>query len=342
MDPQKKVASVRVARPVAWLALLVWLLLLSAAQCQADGGDDRRPTPELPTPAPVLIPPIEPGDGSDLVDQLLARGIIRVGIRVWPEAEFSPPAFRGFSNAATGGALNGFEVDIARAVAENLGLELELIEAYPPVIASGDWRGEWDIALASLVPFDRPLEAETARSLVYSRPYGYMPMGILVPVGNEALDSSFAQLSGQRVGMLEHSAYQRLLTEEADQLTIAGKPLFVEATSDLQPVIISNLQKSIRQLGQAEADPETQVDAIFGPTPLLEEAVRSELPVRLAVNATNVGVQPLAIAAVPQEDLEVERLILEINVILERLRRQGDLAEIYLDWYGRDLSQPLQ
>ena len=94
---------------------------------------------ELPTPAPVLIPPIQPGDGSDLIDRLLARGVIRVGPRVWPEAEFSPPAFRGFSNAATGGALNGFEVDIARAVAENLGLELELIEAYPPVIASGDW-----------------------------------------------------------------------------------------------------------------------------------------------------------------------------------------------------------
>jgi ABC-type amino acid transport substrate-binding protein len=341
MDRQKKVSAVRVSAPVVWLAVLVWLLLLSAAQCQANGGDDSRPTPELPTPGLVLIPPIEPGDGSDLIDRLLERGIIRVGIRVWPEAEFSPPAFRGFSNAATGGALNGFEVDIVRAVATNLGLELELIEAYPPVIASGDWRGEWDIALASLVPFDRPPEAETARSLVYSRPYGYMPMGILVPAGNDALDS-FAQLSGQRVGLLEHSAYQRLLTEEADRLTVAGKPLLGEATPDLQPVSVSNLQKSIRQLGQAEAEIETQLDAIFGPTPLLEEAVRTELPVRLAANASNVGVQPLVIAAVSQDDLKVERLILEINLILDRLQRRGELAEIYLDWYGRDLSQPLQ
>ena len=29
--------------------------------------------------------------------------------------------------------MNGFEVDIARLVAQGLGLELELVEAYPPV-----------------------------------------------------------------------------------------------------------------------------------------------------------------------------------------------------------------
>jgi ABC-type amino acid transport substrate-binding protein len=166
-------------------------------------------------------------------------------------------------------------------------------------------------------------------------------MGILVPVANDDLDS-FVQLSGQRVGMLEHSAYQRLLTEEADRLTIEGKPLLGEAIPDLQPVTVSNLQKSIRQLGQAEADRETQLDAIFGPTPLLEEAARTDLPVRLAANASNVGIQPLVIAAVSQDDLTVERLILEINRILDRLQRRGELAEIYLDWYGRDLSQPLQ
>ena len=98
----------------------------------------------------MLNPPIQPGDGTDLIDRLLETGIIRVGIRVWPEANFSPPAFRGASNSITGGALNGFEVDIAHLVAEGLGLELELVEAPPQVITSGNWRGEWDIALASL------------------------------------------------------------------------------------------------------------------------------------------------------------------------------------------------
>ena len=329
----------RAKAPMLGLAVLAWLLLLLAAQCQVETEDDSASVPPAPTPTPLLIPPIQPGDGTDVMDRLLETGVIRVGLRVWPEAEFSPPAFRGFSNAATGGALNGFEVDIARAVAENLGLELELIEAYPPVIASGDWRGEWDIALASLVPFDRPPPEVSDLPIVFSQPYGYMPMGVLVPRSNESLED-FTQLSGLSVGVLEHSAYQRLLTQEAALGTVNGELLLRVPETDLRLVAVSNLQKSIRQLGQPGAEAEIELEAIFGPAPLLEEAISSDFPVRLATNAADVGVQPLAIAAVPQEGLSADRLIAEINVVLNRLQRQGHLAEIYLQWYDQDLSQP--
>ena len=118
------------------LTFIILLVFFSAVQCRPGPQSALPPTQEPPTPTPVLIPPIQPGDGSDLIDRLLENGVIRVGIRVWPGAEFSPPAFRGFSNAVTGGALNGFEVDLARQLAENLGLELELVEAYPPVLSS--------------------------------------------------------------------------------------------------------------------------------------------------------------------------------------------------------------
>src|SRR5688572_5147081 len=115
-------SNLLVSSKFSWLMLLLCLI---AAQCQAT--PQPMPPPTSPPPTPILIPPIQPADGSDLMDRLLETGVIRVGIRVWPEAIFSPPAFRGFSNAETGGALNGFEVDLARLVAEGLGLELELV-----------------------------------------------------------------------------------------------------------------------------------------------------------------------------------------------------------------------
>jgi ABC-type amino acid transport substrate-binding protein len=311
-----------------WLILLV---ALSAAQCQAT--PQPAPLPTSPPPTPLLIAPIQPGDGSDLIDRLLETGVIRVGIRVWPEAVFSPPAFRGFSNAETGGALNGFEVDLARLVAEGLGLELELVEAYPPVITTGDWRGQWDIAIASLVPFDQPAEA-AGQIVVFSEPYAYMPMGILKPAAENNIQA-LGDLSGRRVGVLEHSAYQRLLSPGGSALTVQQQPLLPQIPADAQPVALSNLLKAIRQLGQAEPEPEFQVEAIFGPAPIFQEAVKGDLPVRWV----QVGVQPLAIAAVPPDNLKVDRLILEMNKILERLGRQGTLAEMYLRWYGQDFSQ---
>jgi polar amino acid transport system substrate-binding protein len=318
------------------LAFLLLLLLLLAAQCQPASQPPTQPAERSPSSPPsptlLLIPPIQPGDGSDLIDRLLERGIIRVGVRVWPGAEFSPPAFRGFSNAVTGGALNGFEVDIAWLVAEGLGLELELVEAYPPVIASGDWRDEWDIAIASLTPFDQSPEI-----MAFSRPYGYTPMGVLIPAEADNVQT-LGDLSNKKVGVLEYSPYQRLLTPEGRSLTVGGQPLVTPIPTDVQPIPLSNLLKAIHELGESGSEQEAQVDAIFGPAPIFQEAIKSGLPVKLAPQAQNVGFQPLAIAVVPQDGLKVDRLLAEINKILERLQQQGTLAEIYLRWYEQDLS----
>jgi ABC-type amino acid transport substrate-binding protein len=311
---------------------IILVLFLTAAQCQPAAVPS--PTPIPPIPVSALVPPIQPGDGSDLIDRLLERGVIRVGLRVWPEADFSPPAFRGFANSSIGGTLTGFEIDIAKQMAEGLGLELELIEADPRVIISGDWRGGWDIAMASLTPFDQPLKDSAAQNMVYSRPYGYMPLGVLIPIDENEIQS-LAQLSGKKVGVLEHSPYQRLLTPEEGQLTVQGQPLMAQPPRDLQLIVLSNLIKDIRQLGQ----PAPPFDAIFGPTPILQAAIERDIKVKLAPEAKAVGIQPLVIAAAPQEGLKVERLIAEINKVLDRMERQGTLAEIYLTWYNRDLSQ---
>jgi ABC-type amino acid transport substrate-binding protein len=109
--------------------------------------------------------------------------------------------------------------------------------------------------------------------------------------------------------------------------------------ADLQLIVLSNLSKSIRQFGQVDAAEGPPVEAIFGPAPVFQEAISSGLPLQLAPEAGQVGLQPLAIAAVPQDGLKVDRLVAEINKILERLQRQGTLSEIYLQWYGQDLSQ---
>jgi ABC-type amino acid transport substrate-binding protein len=317
------------------LKLMIFLIFgLIAAQCQ---GPAASPTAPPVTPVFVLIPPIQRGDGTDLIDRLLERGVVRVGVRVWPDPEFSPPIFRDVTSAQSGGALTGFEVDLARLVANGLGLELELIEADPRLLNNGDWRGQWDLAISSLVPFDQPLEP-SAQSIRYSMPYAYMPMGILIPAGEEGLQS-LAELSKRRVGVLEHSAYQRLLTPEQGGLTVQGQAMMPPPPADLQLIVLSNLSKSIRQFGQVDAAEGPPVEAIFGPAPVFQEAISSGLPLQLAPEAGQVGLQPLAIAAVPQDGLKVDRLVAEINKILERLQRQGTLSEIYLQWYGQDLSQ---
>jgi len=321
------------------LRFLFLILLVSGATTRCRATPTPSPTPR-PTPSPTtapaaLFPPPQPGDGSDLLDQLLETGVIRVGLRVWPHADFSPPAFRGYSNAETGGALNGMEVDIARWIATGLGLELEFVEAYPPVLSTGDWRGQWDIAFGSLAPFDQP--PDTAHTpLLFSTPYAYMPMSFLTPESDPPLP--IANLTGQPIGALEYSAWYDLLFTPT--LTVEQQPVLTVPT-EWQAVPISNMSHAIRQLGQPDpADAPPPLAAIFGPTPVLQAAISEDWPVQLAVEPEIVGYQPQAIAAVPRDELGAERLITALDRILHQLQRQGTLAEIHLKWYGQNLSQP--
>jgi ABC-type amino acid transport substrate-binding protein len=164
-------------------------------------------------------------------------------------------------------------------------------------------------------------------------------MGVLIPADEDEIQA-VSDLFDKRVGVLEHSAYQRLLSPESQQLTFAGQPLLSQELTNVEPVPISNLLIAIHQLGQADDEQRSQVEAIFGPAPILREAVKSGLPVKLLRQTQAVGNQPLAIAVVSQDDLNTDRLVSEINKILARLERQGTLSEIYLRWYGQDLSQP--
>lgn len=306
---------------------------MTLARCQLPGSLPAESSPEPATP--ITIPTIPPGDGSDQLDHLLESGAIRVGVRVWPEAEFSPPVFRDVAYTDAGGALTGFEVEIARLVAAGLGLELSLIEADPQRLVTGEWADEWDIAIASLTPVDQPLPNTPAQGMVYSIPYAYMPIGLLVPKSEDPIND-LSQLSGKKVGVWEDSIHQRLLTPEGATLTVQGQPFMLPLPADLQAVDLSNLQKSIRQMGQTPAE-RSQLDAMLGPAPLFEQAVDQDLAVQLALQ--RVGMQPLSIAMMPRDDLTVTRLMGEINKILARLQEQGVLAEIYQRWYGKDLSR---
>ncbi|MCB0211004.1 MAG: transporter substrate-binding domain-containing protein [Anaerolineae bacterium] len=318
------------------LLLILAIALITTAQCQ--WGFAATPESQPETATPVLIPTLAPGDGSDLLDQLLEEGRLRVGVRVWPEAEFSPPVFRDVTTTDTGGALTGFEVEVVRLVAVGLGLELELIEADPQILVTGSWTNEWDIAIASLTPVDQPLPNTPAQNMVYSIPYAFVPMGFLIPADEEAINE-FGDLAEHKVGVLEHSIHQRLLTPGGSALTVQQQQFMLKPPDDIQLVILSNLQKSIRELGQSDSEANPQLDAIFGPTPMFEQALDRDLPIKLAPQAERVGLQPVAIAAVPRDGLKVDRLMQAINQILNRLREQGVLAEISQRWYNQDLSR---
>lgn len=311
------------------LILAMVSLCLGNAACQLPSLT----SPPPPTPTAPGFASVQPGDGSDLLDQLLANGKLRAGMRVWPAAEYAPPAFR---DTVTGGALNGFEVETVRLVAAGLGLELELIEADPWLLEQGSWDNHWDVGLGLLAPLDQPAVGASP-ALRYTIPYVYLPTGIALAAADHRIED-LDQWVGRRLGVLEYSLYQRHLMAQAP-LTIQQQQFLLAFPAGIRPVPLSSLQASIQVLGRVGPD-ERPFDALFGPTPIFEQAMRQGERIKLAPKAKFTGFHPASIAVTPRDGLAVERLISEINRILVALQQQGLLAELHLKWYGQDYSRP--
>ena len=86
--------------------------------------------------------------------------------------------------------LDGFDVDVAKAVADKLGVKLRLETPSWDVIAAGRWSGRYDICICSMTP-------SKARSEVFDFPVEYYasPAVIVVNAKDERIPVSYTHLT---------------------------------------------------------------------------------------------------------------------------------------------------
>ncbi len=95
---------------------------------------------------------------ADALDDILERGAVRIAV---------PNDFAPFGSVAADGALEGYDIDVANAVARALGVELESVVARSfnriPLLLSGD---------ADLVISCLGIDPVRAKAIAFSSPYG--------------------------------------------------------------------------------------------------------------------------------------------------------------------------
>jgi len=306
-----------------WPVLAAGLsLLVVAAQCSSsllpETPPPAQPTAVIESPPPVDAPAANESEAKDLLAAVRERGYLKVAVRVWPEAAFSPPVFRHVF-----GALDGYEVAVAHLLADELGVGLEMSEADPRLIQAGDWQGEWDIALAWL-----PVTDESAQVLLFSDPYA-IDRGAIVVNANAPAAQSMDDLASKTIGAPADTIYFRLLSGQAvsrDGQFVAF-PLPPDVT--VQPY---------RHDGAALQDLTAEspvLDAVFHSQYMLE-AAQTELPITFIAT----GLPPVEIgAAFDRSGLPAERLRVEINVASQTARNDGRLSQFAGKWYSQDVSK---
>ena len=278
-----------------WLIMLVAVLALLAAACgNGDGGDTGGDATEPATGSEATSEPTEAA-AADL--ELVNDGSLTVCTDApYPPMEFEDPET---------GEFTGFDIELMRAIAGQLGLDTQVVNSGFDPIVSGTAlaSGQCDIAAASIT-----ITEEREESIDFTEPYFDAEQSLLVKSDSEI--ASIDDLSGQRIGVQSGTtgeSYARDNLPDGAEVVAFENPgdifLGLEA-GDIQGVI----QDLVVNQGRALEDDTVEV----------VETYQTDEQYGFAAEEGNT------------------QLTDAVNEALQTLRDEGEYDTIYGEWFGTE------
>lgn len=230
--------------------------------------------------------------------------------------DYYPPF--GFINDKN--ELDGFDIDVAKAMAQRLGLKLKLSTPGWETIVAGSWRGRWDLCICSMSP-----TTERAKVLNFPVQYYSSPAVLVVHKDDHRIES-IADISGKRVGVGLGSSYETYLSKT---LVIPGKPPLAFPFHDVR-AMPGDETITFRNLA-------------LGPGIRLDAAIADLATAQANITATRalkiVGpylYEEPNVVATDKGDPEWDSLVAQT---IRAMKSDGTLAKISQHWFGIDITR---
>ena len=249
---------------------------------------------------------------GEVLDKVMSDGVLRISTDpAWP-----PQSFLNDQNE-----MDGFDVDVARAIAEKLGVKAEFVTPDWSLITAGNWAGRWDVSVGSMTP-----TKERAEVLSFPAIYYYVPAA--VAVHNDSPAQTLADLNGKTIGVSAASTWEQYLRHDL-VIDAVGVPEF---EYQIEPGEIKTYGSDIPVVDELRLGDGVRINAMIGSLPNYLDAIKNGYPIR--VLGDPVFYEPLAVAI----DLGDDEFGQKINEIVEGLREDGTLAELSKKWYEFDFA----
>ncbi|MHC2998217.1 amino acid ABC transporter substrate-binding protein [Microbacterium sp. HJ5] len=214
--------------------------------------------------------------------------------------------YRPFTFHDETGELVGFDVEIAEAVADKLGLEVVFQETQWDAIFAGLDAGRFDV-IANQVS----INPEREEQYLFSEPYTVSSGVIVVPEDDDAI-ASFEDLDGKTTAQSLTSNWYELA--EASGATVEAVEGWAQAVALLQ---------------------QGRVDATVNDNLTFLDYEKTDGPTGLKI-AAETDEPSLSAFALTQDK---EALVAAIDEALAELREEGVLAEISEKYFGADVTE---
>lgn len=249
--------------------------------------------------ASVLTMAVSAKGSDDLLETIQKRGTIIVGL----EGDWAP-----WSYVDENDELTGYDVEVAKAIADKLGVEIQIVPGEWDGLFAGMDAGRYDMVINGV-----EVTEERADKYDFSTPYAYIRTALIVKGDNDSI-KTFEDLKGKKTANSIASTYMNLA--ESYGATCYG---------------VSTLDETLTMVLQGRVD--ATLNAIVSFTDYMAQHPDSNLKVVATTeDASNVAI-PM------RKGDETASLREAVNKAIDELREDGTLSELSTRFFGEDISK---
>ena len=249
--------------------------------------------------ASVLTMAVSAKGSDDLLETIQERGTIIVGL----EGDWAP-----WSYVDENDELTGYDVEVAKAIADKLGVEIQIVPGEWDGLFAGMDAGRYDMVVNGV-----EVTEERADKYDFSTPYAYIRTALIVK-GDDDCIKTFEDLKGKKTANSIASTYMNLA--ESYGATCYG---------------VSTLDETLTMVLQGRVD--ATLNAIVSFTDYMAQHPDSNLKVVATTEeASNVAI-PM------RKGDETASLREAVNKAIDELREDGTLSELSTRFFGEDISK---
>ena len=253
--------------------------------------------PETTPPATENVDPASRGQ-TDL--DLISNGVLTVGV------EAAYPPFEYYAEDGT--TIIGFDADVAAAIAEELGLELQFVDTAWDTIFQG-CGVNYDVVISAAC-----INEERKQYVDFSDPYISNYQAIVVPADSDLTFAALTDLSGYSVSMQKETNSDIILRNLMDTGSVTN---CVSVTNE-------KVTTCFEQLANGE------VDVILCDSTVADGYVAKEPDVYKIAYVDSDEVENFGIAMKKGDTV----MVAAINQALQNLKDSGFLDECQTKWFG--------
>jgi polar amino acid transport system substrate-binding protein len=269
---------------------------------------------------------------KDLLEAIKQRGYILIST----DPNYEPQSFLNTkgkrpdntkcpSDALTTAEMQGFDVDVAKSIGDDLGVETCFATPDWDVITAGSWANKWDMSVGSMT-----ITTDRQKVLNFSVPYYYTPA--VVAVRSDSGINDLAGLDGKALCAGAATTYESWLNHDMAGLGLPASSVYQQAPN-VTVVPLPTDQECAQAIAAGRQDfigyvtSETVVDGNIAagfPVVKLGSPVYSE---------------DLAAAFDKSSSLSTDSLKAEVDKLFTAMHGDGRLSDLSNKWFKVDLTK---